>query len=246
MKLQLISYDNLDMIKTNLPSIVELFKRESSSCLEEELGIKLLADTRFDEVADFTLDMSQKKTFLTDAENARRVYGNLRFLSESQASDERLWAGLCYGVFWKYVKYRWEIDKRCTARNIAQHFMFGYGARRSLTRNALSRLWWIGRLTYDEKRSDHWELTRLVCENPDNIMHTLERNTSNNPVIIRAFLSAVIAARKDGIPINTNVIGELSKYLNLLGGIYVLDCLPQQKIFKKIYDKAVALGNGSK
>ena len=238
MKLQFVSYDNLDVIKTNLPSIVDHFKYDSSEWINDELGINLLTDTKFTDVPDFVLDMSNEKPFFTEAENAKRIYSNLMFLSDSQASDERLWAGLCFGPFWRYVKYRWDIDKKCTVSNVTQHFMFGFGARRSLTRNAISRLWWIGRLTYDETRTDSWELTRFVCENTDNIMHILERNTSNNPQIIRPFLAAIIDARNNGITINTDIVGELSKYLNLLGGIYILDCLPEKKIYDKIYQKA--------
>ena len=238
MKLQFVSYDNLDTIKSNLPIWVENFKSDSSDWLKTELGNSLFTDTKFSEAPDFVLDMSEEKPFMTEAENAKRVYGNLRFLSDSQASDERLWAGFCLGPFWEYVKYRWAIDQKCRVSNVQQHFMFGFGARRSLTRNALSRLWWIGRLTYDESRTDSWELTKFVCENADYIMHILERNTSNNPNIIRPFLSAVIDARNNGLQIDTNTVGELSKYLNLLGGIYILDCLPSEKIYKKIYAKA--------
>ena len=74
-------------------------------------------------------------------------------------------------------------------------------------------------------------------------MHILERNTSNNPLIIRGFLSAVIDARRKGMQMDTNIVGELAKYLNLLGGIYILDCLPEQKIYDKIYEKAEELNN---
>ena len=243
MKIQFVSYDNLDAIKSNLSHLVDCFKLDSSSRLETELGNALFTDTKFTDVKDFALDMSEDKPFMTEAENVKRVYENLSFLSDSQASDERLWAGLCLGPFWKYVKYRWEIDKKCTASNIQQHFFFGFGARRSLTRNALSRLWWIGRLTYDEKRTDPWELTKFVCENSDYIMHILERNTSNNPAIIRAFLSAIIDARNAGLQIDTNIVGDLAKYLNLLGGIYILDCLPERKIHDKTYDKIVEIND---
>ena len=84
-------------------------------------------------------------------------------------------------------------------------------------------------------------MTKFVCENADYIMHILERNTSNNPTIIRSFLSAVIDARKNGLQIDTNIVGDLAKYLNLLGGIYILDCLPEKKIYDKIYSKAVEI-----
>ena len=143
------------------------------------------------------------------------------------------------GPFYDYVKYRWKIDETSSAATIEQHFFFGYGARRSLTRNALSRLWWIGRLTYDNERE--YELTKFVCENADNIMHILERNTSNNPDIVKAFISAIIDAKNTGKQIDTNDIGELSKYLNLLGGTYILDCLPSSVIYDKIYKKAIEI-----
>lgn len=162
MKLQFVSYDNIDIIKSNLENWVDNFKQDSSDWLQEEFGNALFSDTKFAEIPDFSLDMTEDKPFLTEAENVKRIYGNLRFLSDSQASDERLWAGLCLGLFWDYVKYRWNINEKCTVSNVKQHFFFGFGARRSLTRNALSRLWWIGRLTYDDKRSDPWELTKFV------------------------------------------------------------------------------------
>jgi hypothetical protein len=116
--------------------------------------------------------------------------------------------------------------------------MFDYGARRSLVRNGLARLWWIGRLTYDDSRTDKYELTKFVCEHNDHIMHIIERNTSNNPRIIQALIDGMLVARKEGLNINTNIVGELCKYLNLLGGIYILDCLPKDRIEEKILIKA--------
>lgn len=241
MKLQFVSYDNIDVIKSNLPVWAQHFRQDSSDWLATELDQPLFTDSKFAEVEDFSLDLSAEKAFQTDAENAQRVYRKFGFLSDSQASDERLWTGLCLGPFWKYVQYRWNIAANCTPGHIAQHFFFGFSVRRSLTRNAISRLWWIGRLTHDEKRADPWELTKFVCENADYIMHILERNTSNNPLIMRGFLSALIDARQQGLQIDTNIVGELAKYLNLLGGIYILDCLSEQKIYDKIYEKAEEL-----
>ena len=57
-------------------------------------------------------------------------------------------------------------------------------------------------------------------------------------MITKAFISALMAAREEKCPINTDTVGELSKYLNLLGGTYILDCLPETKIFDKMLEKA--------
>lgn len=238
MKLQFIKQDDLDIIKSNLEIWAPRFQSDSSEWLEQEFDGHLFHDTKYREMPDFQLDMSLEKVFQTDALNAQRLYDKLSFLSDSDAADERLWAGLCMGHFWKYTQYRWEIQKKCTADAIKQHFMFAYGARRSVMRNALARLWWIGRFTYDPDRADKYELTKFMCEHNDHIMHILERNTSNNPMIIRAFIDGILSARKEGLNVNTDAVGELSRYLNLLGGIYILDCLPPERITEKILAKA--------
>lgn len=238
MKIQFLSGDSITAIKANLNGLRTKFGSGNEWFFNFFDGKSPFKDTKYD-IEDFQLDMSQDDPFLTEYENVRRVYTHLKFLPDSQASDERIWAGLCMGPFYDYVRYRWKIDETSSAKTIEQHFFFGYGARRSLTRNALSRLWWIGRLTYDNERE--YELTKFVCENADNIMHILERNTSNNPDIVKAFISAVIDAKSTGKQIDTNDIGELSKYLNLLGGTYILDCLPSSVIYDKIYIKAIEI-----
>lgn len=240
MRLSIIEEDKMIALKTNLPNIKDKFLNLDTNWLREYFDITPFIETKYI-VDDFFLDMSSQKPFLTEYENVKRIYSNLSFLSDSQASDERLWVGLCLNNFYSYVQYRWDILSKCTEENIKQHFFFGYGPRRSLTRNALSRLWWIGRLTYDKSRKDPYELTKFVCESSDYIMHILERNTSNNPMIVKAFISALLAAREEGITLNTDIVGELSKYLNLLGGTYILDTLSEEKIREKILGKARAL-----
>jgi len=237
MKLTFLEDDSLFALKSNLSKLYTKFSLPDSEWITEYFGRSPFIETKYS-VDDFSLDMSQDKPFLTEFENVQRVYNSLSFLSGSQASDERLWAGLCINHFWKYTQYRWDMVSNCTIDSVKQHFFFGFGARRSLTRNAIARLWWIGRLTHDPSRKDPYELTRFVCENADYIMHILERNTSNSPIITKAFLSALLTAREEGCLINTDTVGELSKYLNLLGGTYILDCLPESKIHDKILEKA--------
>lgn len=243
MILPFIGEEKILTLKSNLHILVDNFQLPDNSWLNTFFGSNPFVNSKY-VVEDFELDKSQEKPFYTEYENTRRVYGHLRFLSDSEASDERIWAGLCLGPFWSYTQYRWDVS---TADSIQQHFMFGYGPRRSLTRNALSRLWWIGRLTYDslEKRSHPYELTQFVCESSDYIMHVLERNISNNPMILNAFLSAILDVRNEGYLINTDIVGELAKYLNLLGGIYILDCLDYQQIYDKIKVKAILLAEAN-
>ena len=202
--------------------------------IQEACGKDPFINTKYDSVKDIVLNMSSKAPQDTDFENVKEVYSKLDFLSDSNASDERLWAAMCLSVGYEYTRYRWKIE---TYENVVQHYYFAYGGRRSLTRNAMSRLWWIGRLTYDKDRKDPWELTRFVCQHSDYVMHLIERNTSNSIHILRPFLEAIIEAQERGIDLNTDDAGELSKYLNLLGGVYILDFMSEEWIKEKIGKK---------
>lgn len=241
MKLYLVESTSLDALKQNLPSLLTEFNKDNCDWVEEKLGKSPFIATKFPEIPQFSLDMTAEEPSKTDGKNAEIVYENLKFLSDSQATDERFWAALCMREYWPFVRYRWSFEKGITEANIKQHVFFGYGGRRSLTRNTMSRLWWAARLTVDPdpNSNDPYRLTRFACENADTVMHALERNTSNSRSINRAFLSAILDARdKEGLIMNTDIIGELAKYLNLLGGTYILDCLPEQVIYDKIMAKA--------
>lgn len=245
MKLQLISQDSIDIIKSNLEIWKTRFDADDAIWLEEKLEGMLFLPTSYEDIPDFELVMDGENPFATEAKNVEIVYSNLQFLTDSQASDERLWAGLGLSYFWKYIKYRWAIDGRSSVDTLRNHFFFGMGPRVSLTRQGVARLWWIGRLTYDGQRSDPFELTKLVCEQASFIPDILERNTSNNPRIVHAFLDALLTLRVEGITITAEIVRELSKYLNVLGGTYLLDCLSPEKIMLKVTEKGRELAEGN-
>lgn len=236
MKLVYILEDNLYDLKSNLDQILVKFCEPTNDWLNNYFGDSPFRESKFT-VEAFELDMSQEKPFLTDFENVRRVYGRLIDLPPSIANSERLWAGLSLGPFWNYTQYRWNIINDCKKNNVLTHFFYGFTTRRAVIRNALARLWWIGKFTYDKTAKDPFEITEFVCEHPDIIAHTLERTAiSNNKNVLIPFLRAIMDARSENYLINTNVVAELSKNLNLLGGVYILDALDSDIIYNKTWD----------
>lgn len=208
---------------------------DSNDWIVEACPYSPFIDTKYNNLPDIVLDMSAEKgrEYKTEFANVKKIYSSLKFLSDSTASEERLWAALCLGPFYQYVQYRWR-DSIKKENGVLDHFFFKGANRRSLTRNAISRLWWIGRLTYDKTRNDPFELTEFVCNHSDYIFHFIERNTSNNINIMRPFLEAIMDEIQKGSELNTDDIGEISKYLNLLGGMYILDVMPEEWIKSKI------------
>lgn len=238
MKLPYITEDDLNSFKKNLPEFSEYLGCTDNKWIKEKLGSDFFRESRY-EIPDIELDMSDKREpFKTDFENVRKIYEGIR-LPASTMTDERIWAGLALGPFYDYVKYRWKKkdDREELLKQFKNNYLFGYENRRSLFRQAIARLWWIGKLTKDEKRDDPYELTKFVCEHPDFQMHLLDRTFSNNPKILGEFIEALKDAREDGYKINTDTVGELSKYINTLGGLYILDTLPNKEIYNKIMEK---------
>lgn len=237
-KIEIIKEEELELLKSNLDLYLKDFEADTNEQLIASIGHKAFVLSKF-EMKDIELEVSPRVLGEIEFENVKKVYTELRYLTPSQASDERLWAGLCLTKYWEYTKIRWNIDKNVVSTNIKNHFFFGYGARRSLTRNAISRLWWIGKLTYDQEADDPYELTELVCRSSNYILDALERNISNNPQIILPFLRGVKKAETDGFILSKKSFKSLAIYLNLLGGTYILDMIPNDIIEKKIHAYAM-------
>lgn len=183
---------------------------------------------------DFELYMSAEKPETTDVENIKRVHKHMSALSESQASDERIWSAYTLSVFADYMRYRWPAESETAMMN---HYFFSYSPKRSLFRNGIARLWWIGHLTYDASREDNkFALTEYVCSKQDHINLLLDINFGNNPDIVRAVIKALMDAEAEGIDVDRDVVRKTSEYINILGGTYLVDALSFETVYNKTKD----------
>ena len=236
MRIKYLTEDDLNAVKSNLSGVLYDVIAEDGKSLNDFFGRdNLIKETQF-EINDFKLDMSQPdgKESLTDVENIQRVYNHMKFLSDSQASDERIWAAYTFSEFLDYMRYRW---KASSISDLENRYLFGYSVQRSLFRNGVSRLWWIGRFTYDETILDPYELTRFLCKDQDYIENICGRNIFNNPNVGFATISALYDAEKAGVVVNRELVREVSRYVNLLAGTYLLDTLSKEEIYQKIQNK---------
>ena len=99
----------------------------------------------------------------------------------------------------------------------------------------ISKLWWIGKLTYDEKRSDPFELTEFLrYDFATRTLVLFSSNYTNNPRIVRALLSAMKDMEENGMDISRSIFVGVTKYLNVLGGTYILDYFEEDELKEKI------------
>lgn len=239
-KIKFLTEDSIEFLKKNATELYKEVILSGEKTLEEFMGdAGHIKETSFD-IEDFVLEMEQPvgKEPLTDAENVQRVYSHMRALSDSQASDERIWIAYTLHEQVEYMRYRWKAN---SAADMLNRYFFNYSRNRSLFRNGIARLWWIGRVTYDEKREDPFELTKFLCNHQDFIETICGRSTFNNPTVQRATLNALYDALKDRKADNREIIREIAKYVNLLAGTFILDMLSYEEIYSKVYRKLTEL-----
>lgn len=238
MRIKFITEEGLLATKSNYPTIFKEVIKKKSVDLPTLLNDNSIIRDSSIEVEDFSFDMSQERPAATDVENIRRVYNHMKGLSESQASDERIWVAFTLHQGLDYMRYRWmpenEGDK--FDRSFFKNAKHGY-SKRPLFRNGVARLWWIGYHTYDAKRANPYELTEFVCRDQDYINNLLDIGFASNATISKAVIGALLDAEKNGVTINRDLVRSISQYVNLLGGIYILDCLSYDEIYSRIKEK---------
>ena len=193
-------------------------------------------DFQFDTEIGVDHDLSKQ-----DVENVIRLYSAMKNLTDTQASDERLWAGLTHGDFWNYMYQRWNIRKTSGDPIILNQtryfFRATYGGRRALFINSLARLWWIGKLTYCRERKDPFELTRYMNEDfATKSLVLFSSNYTSSPNVVHGLFEALLTLEKEGFSYgkkSRDVYYQATRYLNIFGGTHILDYYSEEEIKNK-------------
>ena len=176
------------------------------------------------------VDMNPRLRPSDDVDNALVVYGGLSSLTPHQASFEGLWAYLCHYVCPQYVARRWlsnrPDDAGRAATDVHNHF-FARDARGLIRDNALSRLWWLGKIAHDVDQSNPREFLTILLHRQDVRSALIDRPAiSMNRHTLRA-IYAVMREQWAG----DQKLFERDRFrvwmagLNRRGGIVLLDSL---------------------
>jgi len=175
---------------------------------------------------------------LKDTENAIRVHKALPHLTPLQARDPRLWTRLAHVELWPYMRKRWPVERHMpnadkATRFIESRYFVTQAQSRALLRNGVARLWWTAKLSYDAERDNTYELTAVLLSTLDITQQILERGIGRAPAVVMGFLEFLRRNREtllSGGDANRERIRHLAKFLNMHGGVCILDCLSQAQI----------------
>jgi hypothetical protein len=229
-----VKYDVINQIKNNIDYYKTFFTDENfESNLIDEFSRNYYehSDINYTPIQYDMSIVEKKDRKKTDFQNAIKVYETYRFLNESQASDERLWSGLCLEKDnMNYIFYRWGQTKE----TIRYRLTFHAPGKRGLAYHGLARLWWFAHLTYVDKTQDPYELTRFIFEYPHIMEKMIYRNFSNSKAIRLAVISAIKIFIDNGGSYAVKKIDELYKFIGLIGGNRLLDVIPRNELIQEL------------
>ena len=213
------------------------------------------------DVSDMLRGVSDSKDKSTDKseteydfENAVTLYESMN-LNRVQACDHRLWAYLCHGPFFRYIKvrthpekgfnhyelenfYNYSADIQKTIRNYLQIRFFTAVNNRTLRRNGIAFLWWAVELTYSpwdrwngiEKNSkDKYHYSKCILKDTDIYQQIFERTIGKEPLIAFALLDTIIENN-----LNRKQHRDLIKKVNSDVHIYHYSTLSYKNIRQKM------------
>lgn len=176
---------------------------------------------------------------LKDFENAVLLHKTFPNLTLFQARDPRLWTRLCHVEYWYYMRKRWPVERYLEGKdkkaevNILERYFVPQSQGRSLIRNGMARLWWSAHLSYCPGYEDPYELTRVLMSSLDITQSILERSIGRASGVVTGLLEFLLIHKNElltGGTANRNKIRHLIKYLNMCGGISILDFLSPAQI----------------
>lgn len=255
MKLYFMKQDAVDFMKHNMGRLyTHYFHDETNEWIKKEYGSDPFSE--FMDVPDFELaELESMSIGEADFENCKILYNNLRSLSESQCSDERLWAGLCNGTFYEYMRHRYKEyhgrklkKKEADTSAVISRFFFSGGTRAGFYRNTLAKCWWVGRATFDKNNENHFERLDIIGANDltTKISDIFYNNTfSSNSVILAGICDAIKYFNDRGQQLDEKThIRAAMKYLNAVGGATLLDVLSEEEICKIVTSRIISILKG--
>lgn len=242
--LHFLSGEDLLFLKSNVSSNLDLYKEEKNDWIVQEfLQSPFIPYKR--EFQEIILDPEK-----SEVDNARILFSALKDLSPSDATDERFWAGLAHGALWEYMR---ESSKKSLEDNprlsldetfVKNRYFFNLeknGHKRSLYINGLSKLWWAGKMTYDDSNAkDPFRYLNLFeTAFSHKLINTFSSSFMASETVRFALFECGLYLKEQGIPIKGDTLVPMMKHLNELGGSMILDVMEREELQEKLIDFAI-------
>lgn len=260
MDIYYMKQDALDLLKANMDTLYKNYFTQYSIdwfynfCKENDIEEPF---EKFRTVEDFSLAELNADRLLgaIDAENCKIVYEMLKGISPVQASDERLWTGMCHKNFYEYIRKRFgyaasSMKKKDTdISTIMSRFMFQGTGRNGYLRNVIGKCWWVGKALYTPENPDDTfhKLTILGCNDFNSKVTELFYNykSNNSENVLSGIIDGIDRVNQNGGSIIVREeLRPTLQYINALGGSEVLDCMSEEEISNIFFNQVMKIRHG--
>ncbi|MBR3070821.1 DUF6339 family protein [Fibrobacter sp.] len=242
MKIHFLKESSLETLRKNIHANLNCYKNPSNEWIADACGEEPFVEFKA-EISDFELKFDVNgEASKQDVENAIKLYDAMKNLSDTQATDERLWAGICHNDFYGFLNNRWQMSKpgKLKDNEVESRFFFAWNLKRGLFLNSLAKLWWCARLTYNEKLEDPFSLTRYFADDfTTKTLMIFSNNFMANKNIVTGLITALQKLEKENFVLpnqkkKREVYYEATRYLNVLGGTSILDFFSAEEIEDRV------------
>ena len=133
-----------------------------------------------------------------DEKNTILVHSALKSLTRRQAASMSIWLWFTHFRYWEYMQKRWHgVSDKSGAKlksYIDTRYSLFSNSSRAFFRNGISRLWWYGEITFDEK--DQYLNTSIMLERLDITQNLVERTIGRIPEATKAIFSILLKNKK--------------------------------------------------
>src|SRR5690554_3803586 len=228
MKVKFLSHEAVSYIKKNRTSVFEALKNESFvDHLNNRLSLTWYTDSNFYRpTINFYIDRNISP-IKTDIKNSKIIHSYFKNLTESQASEERFWAGLAIEQKnYEYLNYRWGNDDKTIRYRVVYHA----AGKRGFMYHGLARLWWFAHITYDESHNNPYKYTEFCFEYPHILEKMLYRNYSNSKEIRTGIIKGIYQYINEGGVYRIRYLDKLYNHISALSGAHMLDVFTEEDI----------------
>lgn len=229
-KLKFLKHSSLDRLRSNIAPNQKRYTQDASFLADYFTGTSWYVESNIVIPDAIELEIPTPKGELLDLENTRIVYSALKHLTPIQASDPRLWAYFTHVSHWDYMRKRWPAERYVGTERFREvmneRYFFLTDRSRALLRNGMARLWWYGYCTYDQSRSDPFELTGAMLKKLDVTQNFAENAFGRNVEVIKTLLSVIL--ERDFY--ERQPVRDLARYINSIGGVTIIDAIPPTEL----------------
>lgn len=207
----------------------------------DKKGIQELFNNDFVYDTSLEFDYQELSNTLPNSEiyiyNIKRFYEPLRSLTNVQATREELWFTMINTIYLDYLLdyLKTVVNYKDFDQKIKNAIFYNGSNIRAQLIQRISRYWWMGYRTYDEKnkQNPYW-LMEFFFENDGSgkSIGFFSSKLTNNKEIALGIIEGIYLSR-DKVINRKETYATVNKYFNAMGGVRILDIMTREEVKKE-------------